>query len=36
MIKRFFMCAVVTLAAGGAVAAIIVKAPIYLSRFNYH
>jgi hypothetical protein len=36
MIRRFCICAVTILVAGGAVAAIIaLKAAIYLSRFNY-
>jgi hypothetical protein len=35
-IKRFCICALVAVAAGGALAAIIaLKAAIYLSRFNY-
>jgi hypothetical protein len=37
MVKRLLLCALVTLMAGSAVAAIIaLKAVIYLSRFNYH
>jgi hypothetical protein len=36
MIKRFCVCALAAVAAGGALAAIMaLKAAIYLSRFNY-
>jgi hypothetical protein len=36
-VKRFFLCALTVLLAGGAIAGIIaLKAAIYLSRFNYN